>query len=331
MTLRSRLMTTGLAAGCALALFAAHPANAFDCAKAKTAVEKAICDDPALKRLDDELAQAYLAVKEASAPGEQKMLVQSQKRWIARRENCGDSEEGVNACVARETGERLGLLAGEPASGPGTEGKLAPLFIVQDGTAERYDIDIAVLRFPEPASPGEETLNRLADEVTDGVTLGPHGEDTGGAIYAKQDTFSLTYASPGLISVRHDFYVNEGGAHGNYGTANHNIDMASGRVLTIGDVLSEPSAAILTLWCKKQIEAEKLARVPDIDLEEDRAARDETIANQVRDLTSWSIGEQEIVVHFDPYAVGSYAEGAYECSFPTKGVKRMALEGALLP
>ena len=48
-------------------------------------------------------------------------------------------------------------------------------------------------------------------------------------VYAQEDTLSLTYASPALMSVRHDFYVNEGGAHGNYGTGNFNIDMASGQ------------------------------------------------------------------------------------------------------
>ena len=59
--------------------------------------------------------------------------------------------------------------------------------------------------------------------------------------------------------------------------------------------------------------------------------RDATIATTVRDLTSWSIGADEITVSFDPYAVGAYAEGAYSCSFPTKGVKELALPKALLP
>ena len=97
-------------------------------------------------------------------------------------------------------------------------------------------------------------------------------------------TVRLSYASPALISVRHEFYANEGGAHGNYGTTNYNIDMASGRLIGIADVLAEPSAAILTLWCKTQIEAEKQKRVPGIDLAEGAAERDKAIAAQVRDL-----------------------------------------------
>jgi uncharacterized protein YecT (DUF1311 family) len=306
-------------------------ASAFDCGKATTAVEKAICEDPALKRLDDELGAAYGALRPSLAEPEQKMLALSQKRWIARREACGRNGEELANCAKRLTGERLALLAGEALSGPGQQGRLVPVFIAQEGTPTSYDIDIALLRFAEPKAPGEHTLNRLAGEVAANAKLGPHGETNQSAILARADTFALTYASPTFMSVRHSFYMNEGGAHGNSGTENFNIDMAGGRLLGIRDVLAEPSAALLTLWCKKQIEAEKQKRVPEADLAEGAEERDRTIAARVRDLSGWSIGETEITVSFDPYAVGAYAEGAYECRFPTEGVKRLALPGALIP
>ena len=101
---------------------------------------------------------------------------------------------------------------------------------------------------------------------------------------AREDRFSLSYASPALLSVRHDFYANEGGAHGNYGTPTTTSTWRAGGCIAIADVLPEPSAAILTLWCKKQIEAEKQKRVPDIDLAEGAAERDQAIAARVRDL-----------------------------------------------
>jgi uncharacterized protein len=307
------------------------PALAFDCAKAGTAVEKAICQDPAAKTLDDELGAAYAALKEKLEADGQKMLAKSQKRWIARREYCSGGEQDMTACVKARTAERLALLAGQPLSGPGVESAILPAFIVQDGNTAQYDVDIAVLRFAEPRTAGEATLNRLADEVLSSAKLGPHGQTEQSAILAQEDRFTLSYASPTLLSVRHDFYANEGGAHGNSGTSNANIDMATGRLLAIGDILPEPSAALLTLWCRKQIESEKQKRVPGIDLSEGADERDKVIAEQVRDLASWSIGESEIVVSFDPYAVGAYAEGAFACRFPTAGVREMAIEGAPLP
>ena len=114
------------------------------------------------------------------------------------------------------------------------------------------------------------------------------------AARAREDRFAITYASPEFMSVRHQFYVNEGGAHGNHGTTNINLDMASGTLLDVKDVLPEPSAAILTLWCKGQIEAEKRTRMPDADLAEGAAGRDAVIAAQVRDLSNWSIGAAEM-------------------------------------
>lgn len=308
-----------------------QPALAFDCGKASTAVEKAICATPALKTLDDDLAAAYADVKAALPQAEQSMLVRSQRRWIERRENCSGAEEGVTSCVMHQTEDRLSLLSGTPETGPGTAAKLVPRFLVQDGTAQSYDLNIAVLRFVSPASPGEKALNARAEKELRSVKPGKHGEDTGGSIYADEEIWSLTYASPALISIRSDFYANTGGAHGNYGTTNINLDMATGRELTLRDVLAEPAAAILTLECRRQLLGEKKRRLQTAGDDDPVTVDDAVVAEQVRNLASWSIGAKEITVGFDPYAVGSYAEGSYSCSFPTAGVKKLAVPGALLP
>ncbi len=308
------------------------PAFAFDCAKATTDVEKAICADPQLKTLDDQLAAAYAAVKSASTPAEQKMLARSQKRWIAEREYCSGGDAGINACIAQKTKDRLSLLTGTPESGPGAAAKMVPVFLVQDGSTKQWDIDMALVRFADAKTAGEKTFNRLVDAILKQAKLGPHGEDSHDMIYAMEDTLSLTYAGPALISARHDLYINEGGAHGNYGTGNFNVDMTTGKQLTISGVVDAAGATTLTQWCKTEIDAERAKRVPDADdVPYDAKTRDATIAETVRDLRSWSIGADEITVSFDPYAVGAYAEGAYACSFPTKDVKALALKAAPLP
>ena len=308
------------------------PGHAFDCTKAATAVEKAICADPQLKRLDGQLSDAYAAVKAASTPQEQKMLARSQKRWIAEREYCSGDDKGTSTCVAQKTKDRLSLLLGAPESGPGADGKMVPVFLVQDGTVKQWDIDMSLLRFAAPQGAGETLFNKLVDRILKQAKLGPHGEDSNDMVYGMEDTLSLTFASPRLVSARHDFYVNEGGAHGNYGTTTINLDLTSGRQITIRDMVDEPGAGVLTQWCKKQIDAERKTRVPDADdSPTDAKTRDATIAETVRDVKSWSIGAEQITVSFDPYAVGSYAEGAYSCSLPTRGVKELALKSAPLP
>lgn len=314
-----------------LAALLCPPALAFDCSKAKTAVEKAICGTVELKTLDDALATAYADVKAAVPPADQKMLARSQKRWIARREYCGEADEGVVACVMRETRERLSLLSGRPESGPGAAGKLVPQFIVQDGTLKTYDLNVAVLRFAAPKTLGEKALNAIAARELGRMKLGEHGEDTNGAIYGEDDIWSLTYASPSLISIRSDFFTNEGGAHGNYGVTNINLNMATGRELALGDVLTEPSAAILTLECRRQILTEKKRRLHEAGDDDPVTVDDAAVAEGVRSLAGWSIGEKDIVVTFNPDTIGPYAEGAYNCNLPTAGVKRLALPAAPLP
>ena len=78
-----------------------------------------MCADRSLGLADAGLVTAYEAVRDTSSPTEQKMLVQSQKRWIADREsNCADADD-INTCIADKTRERTLLLRGTPESGPG--------------------------------------------------------------------------------------------------------------------------------------------------------------------------------------------------------------------
>lgn len=320
------------AAALGAVLFAA-PASAFDCSKASTDVEKAICADPSLKKLDDALGAAYAEVKAQSTKQEQKMLARSQKRWIAGREYCGQGEEEIGVCVRRVTEERLRLLTGAAESGPGVEGELIPVFVVQDGTETVYDLDISLLRFANPQGAGETAFNGIAADILVRIKTGPHGEDTMGRIYAQQDGMRLSYASPDFISVEHSFYLNTGGAHGNGGIENFNIDMETGKLLEIGDVLPESAMAPLMAQCRAQIVAEKTERLTGetYDPANDSFLTDEVIAEHLATLSRWSIGADTVTVTFDSYAIGSYAEGPYECVFPTAEIKAMAVPGALIP
>lgn len=79
----------------ALTLLAFAPANAnpsFDCAKAKSAAEKTVCEVPDLQWSDRQLARFYkMAIKDSgySRAG----VVQSQRAFLARRDACGTDIE----------------------------------------------------------------------------------------------------------------------------------------------------------------------------------------------------------------------------------------------
>jgi uncharacterized protein len=69
----------------------AFNANAvsFDCNKASTPIEKAICSDPLLGKLDDALARNYTYMMAANiGNGAKSDLRTTQKRWLVARNKC---------------------------------------------------------------------------------------------------------------------------------------------------------------------------------------------------------------------------------------------------
>jgi uncharacterized protein len=60
---------------------AAHAAS-FDCAKAKTAQEKAICGSAELSLADERMAEAYRAVLAAAPPETKEEVIEGQRQWL---------------------------------------------------------------------------------------------------------------------------------------------------------------------------------------------------------------------------------------------------------
>ena len=88
----------------ALLLPLAASAASFDCARAASRVEKAICADAEVSRLDDHLGRFYWAARERLA--ENRSCVEAdQRQWLRARNACADG-----ACLKRAYLERLGEL-----------------------------------------------------------------------------------------------------------------------------------------------------------------------------------------------------------------------------
>ena len=67
----------------------AAPSPSFDCAKAGTNVEKAICSDEELANLDKSLSDTYISLKKGLTATEVKALKDSQRMWMKQRDtNC---------------------------------------------------------------------------------------------------------------------------------------------------------------------------------------------------------------------------------------------------
>jgi uncharacterized protein len=92
----------------------AHAAS-FDCTKAKTAQEKAICGTPALSAADDQMAAAYKAWLAAAPPDWAAGIRENQIVWLRFRDaSCpaADANSPIAACLSDIYKERIQDLQG---------------------------------------------------------------------------------------------------------------------------------------------------------------------------------------------------------------------------
>ena len=83
------------------------------CTRAKTKVETLICENEQLGDDDRELTAYYGALLKTVEPSVRSELVQSQKKWIAEREQCGSSAKAAEElviCVGTRIRERIDLI-----------------------------------------------------------------------------------------------------------------------------------------------------------------------------------------------------------------------------
>ncbi|WP_395675435.1 lysozyme inhibitor LprI family protein [Inquilinus sp.] len=84
---------------------AAETAPSFDCNQAGTAVETAICADPALSWLDHTMGRLYAALRTGGGT----KLRDGQRAWIAARNKC--PAEGLRNCLSGQYMTRFAALA----------------------------------------------------------------------------------------------------------------------------------------------------------------------------------------------------------------------------
>lgn len=67
-------------------------AVSFDCSKASTFVEKEICSDSLLGRLDDALSENYKGMLESDFGNSKNSLKTEQRKWLADRNECTNNK-----------------------------------------------------------------------------------------------------------------------------------------------------------------------------------------------------------------------------------------------
>jgi uncharacterized protein len=90
-----------------VATFAASPS--FDCAKASSSVEKLVCNDAELAKLDNSLSSLYHQLLKNLSVADQKLLKTEQRGWVKGRDDCWKSDD-MRGCVASGYHDRINEL-----------------------------------------------------------------------------------------------------------------------------------------------------------------------------------------------------------------------------
>ena len=317
-------------------------AMAFDCARASTKVEKAICADADLKAADDAMGVAYGMVMERVAADQKTMLKSNQIAWLKRRDDScswNETQPDLIKCLLDITNERGRFLTGAHLAGPGMSKPLTPYFVSRPQTKTKCSANAEVYLFGANATtPAEKAFDAEIMSI-----LGSIEADNGVREVTSDYEYdcyygisaSTAYASDDLLNVDLSIDMYGGGAHGMSTSTSITADLKNGKLLSYGDVFGPDAKTTLVETCTADLKNEKLKRYEGIDaassnpeliagLDEELKGYTEAIAAGVTDFSRWTISEDHATVYFPPYDVGSYAEGPYSCAIPNLVLKAAA-------
>lgn len=308
-------------------------AQAFDCAKAESIVEMAICADAKLKKADDAMVAAYGKLWRDYEKSERAALVGLQRRWLKEREESCERQSGANiaACVLAATEERRRFLAGEPESGPGAGGRMIPVFAFQQGDeVKNYDVAISLLKFADPRSPGEKLFNEIvaaaAMERPEGDTFDDPSENP----FEYHVDMKLAFASPRFLSARIGRWGQDGTAHGYYETTTTNLDLVRGALVKAEDWFDEAAVSTLKAECVAQIAGQKKADDEAYDPPNDPFYSEDIITDRLKSSSDWTFWADKASVDFHD-DLAAPAAGQYSCDFTVERIRSLAKSGSPLP
>lgn len=334
-------MFTRIALGFLILLLAMPAAGAasFDCAKASTTFEQAICASAELSRQDEILAKAYATAlgglsKEAAA-----IVQKGQREWLGFAERaCTDDaqprqdaydEDGLS-CLGQLFTTRIGWLE-ESRMRSGRRIYQVDRYLVMpdpEATEDSWN-KVAVKEYTSPRIDGEDAealaFNALMKDAAAqfAVSSGTKAETDPASDTATDNQIRavIEAITDRRISLSiNDWWFAHGAAHGNYAiTYRHFLTQAS-RELVASDLFSGED------WkgpLKDLVLAELNRTIEGGIWPESVELLDEVVADPQR----WNFSGQGLVVQFQPYEVTAYAAGAPTVTIPWTALQQYLTTG----
>ena len=294
----------------------AHAAS-FDCSKASTAVERAICGSRELSQMDETLAAAYAAAREGLSPEAERVVRAGQRDWIDYRDRActrdakpigGDYDADGMQCLANLYSLRL-----EQLQLPGTLGGLR---IYYRSRFAAYDDPQALpedwsqvaskeLGVPQIDAAGAEAkaFNAFASAIAAPALAQC---DAGTAETESDSNISLaieTVNAPRITVRESDWWYGHGAAHGNYAVSYAHFLRQPMRGLAAEDIFSGDD------WANR-IEPMIIDALATQGSREDYWEDLSEISELIVDPARWDFSAEGITFQFQPYEVAAYAAGA---------------------
>ena len=286
-------------------------AASFDCAKATTAVEKAICAQPDLSRQDEALAQAYQQLLSRVGKPWDERVKQSQREWLKTRNDDASSAapgKAMNEALKTAFSNRLQALNAAVSTHNGLKFLTVNRVMLQklDKSGLPDDSPYAQQRYVRQERapvflmsdvPGGAVFNALLDKE-----FALPKEPPGGASEETSSGATVTFASPELISVAiASYYFGIGAAHPIGAAGQLNFMLGESRPMLARDLFA--SSAYANVIVRHVAQAFKKAELEALSTPAE-------VRQYVLDPQHWSLSPKglEVVVAPDslfPHAVGS--------------------------
>jgi hypothetical protein len=178
-------------------------------------------------------------------------------------------------------------------------------------TTLTYPVFVGDLAVFNKALNTSEMVARMFDDFGQGQE-----EQTAGNLYnawTVHSNFEIRYAGKQILSLLEttDWYT--GGAHPNYGFADHTFLQKDGEVevLELADLFTTNADLFsMARFVQDDLNGQEASLMPEA-----------FTPKELEELSSFSLSPKGITFHFAPYAVASYAEGYLEVTVPFEEVK----------
>ena len=322
-------MTRLILALAALLLIAAPAAAAsFDCAKAGTPFEQAICSSPDLSLQDEVLAQAYQTALGGLSADAASEVKSAQRAWLGYAErSCSDDAEPIagtytddqKQCLAGIYRGRIGDLEASRMQGGYRFYPIDRYLVEQDTEATADDFNkVADKRFQTVKIDRDDELavafNAAIDTImSQSENLFEPGTTTiaAGDVTSDYDlSTKVSDVTNKRISLQtNEYWYGHGAAHGNYFITNRHFLVDDKRLLEASDIFEGDG------W---QDRLGKLALdAIKAKLGEDYFVNsDDDVMPIAIDPLRWDFSEEGLVIQFNVYEVTAYAMGAPTVTIP---------------